>query len=265
MSSGSSYTNSRDFPPGYGDFKLISSDKVAFHIPRSLLTHVSPVFRDMFAMGDGPSELQVTEDASTLRLLLLFFDPVQDIDVPMDFGTLTALLEAAQKYQAPQVVKWWEREVRKPSRKKLNDPMLCLAIAARFSLHETVRAALRDLVKAPLKELQTPILFESKLFSHLLELRADRSAWFRAKLTQVMAPVWAMGSWRFAGPNFQRVATWFMEVAAGLDEEPSWRILMAYWDKVEIEPLRRYVEQGAFEQWRSEAAELEDSLPELPK
>ncbi|CAG7850754.1 SubName: Full=Uncharacterized protein {ECO:0000313/EMBL:CCA68487.1} [Serendipita indica DSM 11827] len=235
MSSGSSYTNSRDFPPGYGDFKLISSDKVAFHIPRSLLTHVSPVFRDMFAMGDGPSELQVTEDAT------------------------------AQKYQAPQVVKWWEREVRKPSRKKLNDPMLCLAIAARFSLHETVRAALRDLVKAPLKELQTPILFESKLFSHLLELRADRSAWFRAKLTQVMAPVWAMGSWRFAGPNFQRVATWFMEVAAGLDEEPSWRILMVYWDKVEIEPLRRYVEQGAFEQWRSEAAELEDSLPELPK
>ena len=71
-------------------------------------------------------------------------------------------------------------------------------------------------------------------------------------------------SWRFAGPNFQRVATWFMEVAAGLDEEPSWRRLITHWEKMEIEPLRRYVEQGAFEQWRSQATELEASLPDLP-
>jgi hypothetical protein len=46
-------TYSKEFPEGYGDFEFKSKDGVIFHFPRFLLSHVSPVFKDMFQLGDG--------------------------------------------------------------------------------------------------------------------------------------------------------------------------------------------------------------------
>ena len=178
---------SPEFPAGYGDFKLISSDDVVFHFPRFLLSHVSPVFRDMFGVANSssePPELKITEESTTINRLLRFFDPNKKI-LPIDYSDQTAtvrLFEAARKYQVDQVFDWWEKEIQVESVskgwKELDNPMQVLALVSRYHLPQVARVALRQLISAPSSEMQSSISFESGLFYHLIQLREQRVRWY---------------------------------------------------------------------------------------
>ncbi|KAG8830479.1 hypothetical protein FRC20_008419, partial [Serendipita sp. 405] len=74
-----SLSTSTEFPEGYGNFKLISNDGVAFHFPKFLLSYQSPVFEGMFAAcspnAASSNVLQLTEDSDTLDCFLRYLDP----------------------------------------------------------------------------------------------------------------------------------------------------------------------------------------------
>ncbi|KAG8754485.1 hypothetical protein FRC14_005019 [Serendipita sp. 396] len=133
---------SKIFCEGYGDFRLQSSDGVIFVFPQWLLSYSSPVFQDMFQLGDSklevpkpipeedaqaataalssssssltslpqpPTALQVTEDALTLDLVLRHIDPRQVV-AHINEKTIEKLLEAARKYQLTAIMSWFEAE-----------------------------------------------------------------------------------------------------------------------------------------------------------
>jgi hypothetical protein len=69
---------SNHFPPGYGDFNIQSSDRVVFSFPSGVLSHASPVFKDMFAFGDpstrnNQTPLVVTEDVVIILIIYLIY------------------------------------------------------------------------------------------------------------------------------------------------------------------------------------------------
>ncbi|CAG7850761.1 SubName: Full=Uncharacterized protein {ECO:0000313/EMBL:CCA78026.1} [Serendipita indica DSM 11827] len=183
---------SDEFPQGYGDVELISSDKVIFSFHRYLLCHCSPIFKDMFVVGTSKSPTNdsipyviLSEDSATLDALLRFFDPEKE-PLPMNNETIVGLLEAARKYQVPRVMKWWEREMQidlvATQKAKLQHPMLCLVLADRYGVRNVARVAARELIKAPADELQVDLPFESRLLVLLDTLRRERIT----QLTQIV-------------------------------------------------------------------------------
>lgn len=107
MTSDESIGFSADFPPGYGDFEIQSSDNTVFSFPRGVLSHASPVFKDMFTFGDANTgdnqkPLVVTEDSTTIRNLLLYLDPLKE-SVELTKDTVGPFLEVAMKYQIPEI------------------------------------------------------------------------------------------------------------------------------------------------------------------
>jgi hypothetical protein len=73
--------SSNDFTPEYGDFNIQSSDYMIFSFPHGILSHVSPVFKDIHAFddphtGNNQRPLVVTEDAATITQFLLCLDPL---------------------------------------------------------------------------------------------------------------------------------------------------------------------------------------------
>ncbi|CCA73445.1 hypothetical protein PIIN_07399 [Serendipita indica DSM 11827] len=179
--------HSPEFPVGYGEFILISSDNVVFHFPHFLLGHVSPVFRDMFSLSSseavtGPPEVKLTEDSATIDHLLRFFDPNKKILPTESLDQMVRLYEAAHKYQVQQVSDWLEREIQiialSKRSKEFSNPMQVLAVASRYRLPEVARVALRQLISAPSSAMQGDITVGSNLFGHLLHLREQRLRWY---------------------------------------------------------------------------------------
>ncbi|KAG8794189.1 hypothetical protein FRC17_008327, partial [Serendipita sp. 399] len=178
-------SHSQEFPPGYGDFQLISSDLVVFHYNRWLLAYVSPVFRDMFAVAgseaSGTQELKLTEDAATLTLLLQFIDPKKP-SPKANFDNITQMLEAGRKYQLENTAEWarnWIAE--NPSARKDEMNSFSVSRAAQlldvgtiYDIPDLSRHALRVLIKAPIMELAASTAPRSSLYAHLTKLRSER-------------------------------------------------------------------------------------------
>jgi hypothetical protein len=101
---------SSDFPSGYGDFELKSSDNVIFSFPCGLLAHVSPIFKDMFALGDPNQKepLPLTENAEAIRQFLLYIDPLKE-SPKLTTGSMTAFVEVAKKYQVPMMLEAFKK------------------------------------------------------------------------------------------------------------------------------------------------------------
>ncbi|KAG8847978.1 hypothetical protein FRB91_011282 [Serendipita sp. 411] len=102
--------DSEEFPVGYGDIRLISSDRVIFHFQQWLLMYMSPVFKDMFTIGNAkgsnnPPSVILSEDSKTLSMVLQFIDPMKD-NPALEFTILSHLLEAARKYQFGKIKDW---------------------------------------------------------------------------------------------------------------------------------------------------------------
>jgi hypothetical protein len=146
---------STNFPHGYGNFEVISSDNVIFSFPRGVLEHVSPVFKDMFAIGiteelnrEGP--LPLVEHAETIEGFLLYIDPLKDTpDFTID--SAVSLVEAATKYQVPRMVdafEKWAKKTKSGCAAMKTEPALFLSIAERFCLPEIGATAMASIAKA---------------------------------------------------------------------------------------------------------------------
>ncbi|PVF96038.1 hypothetical protein CPB86DRAFT_710038, partial [Serendipita vermifera] len=270
---------SEEFPFGYGDFVIHSSDGVTFHFPGFLLSHASPVFRDMFVVGNSPSQstqVTLTESAVTIDLLLRQIDPNKE-PMPPDFDTIGGLLEAARKYQVLKVMKWWEKELgvdatgRSPT--ILKEPMRCLALAARYELDMTARVALRDLIKSPIEDIQCNIKFESCLFGYLMGLRSTRGEWFRERVDALGKKVITCSlEMELCSDCFQSLSTWLSKFSFRMALEPSWAAFERMFDQFpDIRgccPLacnNSSLKEGIeWDQWEADIWVLEAELPPLP-
>ncbi|PVF93742.1 hypothetical protein CPB86DRAFT_789749 [Serendipita vermifera] len=174
-------THSTEFPEGYGDFVFKSSDGVIFHFPRFLLAHVSPVFKEMFAVGDGAQKQEMTtlyEDYATLEYFLCHIDPAKETP-QLDWDRMEGTLQAAEKYQVNNVLKWFEKEATQsltaPNYPLLSDPTLCFALARRYDLHMITRLSLRQLIKCQLSKIMESPYIDGLLLKRILCLRAERT------------------------------------------------------------------------------------------
>jgi hypothetical protein len=175
---------SETFPPGYGDFVLKSSDGFIFHFPQFLLSHASPIFKDMCeicedSLNDEEDPLTVTEDSTTVEALLLFIDPAKAAP-PLHWSIAESFLEAADKYQIQGVPTWFDREVRAEAGRRhtedyaLKSPMTCLGLAIRYNLPEVSAYALRDLIRHPLQDIGSHPAVNARWMSYLFGLRAEK-------------------------------------------------------------------------------------------
>ncbi|PVF93746.1 hypothetical protein CPB86DRAFT_829093, partial [Serendipita vermifera] len=172
---------SKEFPEGYGDFVFKSSDGVVFHFPRFLLSHVSPVFKDMYAIGEGVKNQEImtlSEDSATLEYFLRHIDPVKETP-HLDWNRLAGTLQAAEKYQIDSIFKWFEREasisLTTTQYPTLPNPMLCYSLARRYALRATAKLALRQLIKCPISEIMGSQHIDSKTLKHIINLRVERA------------------------------------------------------------------------------------------
>ncbi|PVG01575.1 hypothetical protein CPB86DRAFT_752864 [Serendipita vermifera] len=186
---------SPEFPTGYGDFEILSSDNVVFSFPRGILVHVSPVFKDMFSFGansdaEKREPLRLTDNASTIKQLLLFNDPLRD-PVKITTDTVSSFLEGAMKYQISRMLSAFEKWALSSdgslhySHKK--EPVILLSLAERLGLQELGSTVLCQLIKSPKKF----ILAYSSSISRttaiqILENRMERTEWLHARFMRLI-------------------------------------------------------------------------------
>ncbi|PVF93994.1 hypothetical protein CPB86DRAFT_789511 [Serendipita vermifera] len=184
---------STDFPQGYGDFEIQSSDNTIFYFPRGVLAHVSPVFRDMFdvANEDTPNaqnRITVTEDAATIRQLLHHIDPLKK-PLPMEKDTIIPLLEAGRNYQ---VLKIGERFQGEACADRLfgeftQEPMLLLSIAERFNMEPVGNYAMMKAVTAHVNKIvqdKWPVTHQT--YGQLIQEREERAQFLSKSLIQII-------------------------------------------------------------------------------
>ncbi|PVF96037.1 hypothetical protein CPB86DRAFT_737705 [Serendipita vermifera] len=251
---------SSEFPEDYGDAKLKSSDGVLFHFPSFLLSYVSPVFGDMYQLGESAKNeeiLSLTESYATLECLLRHIDPLKDTP-PLDWNRVEGLLAAAEKYQITSVFRWFEREAalaltagRAPD---LPNPVFCLALATRYDLNTTARLALRQLIKCPVSEIRMTPYLDGRLFEHLLRLRTARAQWL------AMVVLNCDGHKRQCWIHPDRF--WAQNAIQAVIHEPSWAALVSSIENELVKDCQCRGPQSST-YWTEKAKELEDELPEL--
>jgi len=212
-------TDSKEFPQGYGDFILQSSDHVLFYFSPAILAYVSPFFKDMFAISNHASSpaainneqpLVMEEDALTLSLLLRHVDPLKE-SPPIDATTISRLIRAANKYQIDSVIQWFSKQVFSTPQMILLEPpsinnkywrdikwfsaresafiyinpLLVLSISEQWCLDQVSRRALQVLAAAPSTTLQIDGVATSyNMFRHILKLREQRISWYQERVEQ---------------------------------------------------------------------------------
>jgi hypothetical protein len=128
------------------DIILRSKDSVDFYVHKTVLSIVSPVFRDMFSFpqplsrqNDAPSVIDISEDSKTVNYLLLLSYPLQgpivDID---DFRDIADVLEAARKYQIERVTFLLKPKLSAFTR---SQPLRAYALASRLHFEEEAKAS----------------------------------------------------------------------------------------------------------------------------
>ncbi|KAG8844829.1 hypothetical protein FRB91_002280 [Serendipita sp. 411] len=213
--------DSVEFPsgPGYDDIRLISSDRIVFNFHRWPLMYMSPVFRDMFEIGNpggsgGGSDnnsqsVTLSEDSGTLSLMLQFIDPKKE-NPPLDFTILPKFLEAGRKYQIDETNEWVTRwlngsgPIATSAKFNTQQAIELLEAGTTFDVPRLSQLALRVLIRAPSHELFVPSLTGSKLFGHLMKLRMERIDWFRRALTGFLSDKSAVNL-RYVGNTTVRI------------------------------------------------------------
>ncbi|KAG8805285.1 hypothetical protein FRC17_005591 [Serendipita sp. 399] len=218
--------HSKIFCEGYGDFKLQSSDGVIFFFPKWLLSYSSPVFQDMFQLGESNSDeqqkerevdaqtalvvaatsisttpqpsIQVTEDALILDLVLRHIDPRQVI-APIHEATIERLLEAARKYQLTPIMSWFEAEAVKhveypenptPGRSLMAyNPLLVLALATEYDLVHLAQRAACALINGSPDLLLKNVNIRLDIYRRVHSLREQRVKWYHQRVGTIAAKV----------------------------------------------------------------------------
>ncbi|PVF93745.1 hypothetical protein CPB86DRAFT_741916 [Serendipita vermifera] len=257
---------SKEFPQGYGDFVFKSMDGVVFHFPRFLLSHVSPVFKDMYAVGDGAQNQEMvtlTEDHATLEYFLRHIDPAKDTP-HLDWNCLPGALKAAEKYQVQTIFTWFEREVTlsltATHYPTLPNPMLYFAMARRYELRMTARLALRQLIKCSISEVMGNPNVDSSLLKHVINLRVERTQ----KLIQVIHtcpdyPFQVIGTCY----SHRNTLIWKISAMQAVVAEPSWSAIVSSVEKLYQKPSCACVTLGAAKDAKEKVEKMEDELPIL--
>ncbi|PVF96040.1 hypothetical protein CPB86DRAFT_787459 [Serendipita vermifera] len=190
------HKNSKDQPRestrfhrGYGDFTFMSIDNVIFSFPRGVLTHVSPVFNDMFQSGSSDQEpdqpiVQLQEDHKTLTHLLHLIDPLLQ-PLPIEKATLRGLLEAGRKYQISKVLQWVESKVIKGAT-VADSPLFYLSLGYQFESKEMARRSMREAIRCNIQKLTEREEVSGAVLQQLLVARAQRSALLSHELLGVI-------------------------------------------------------------------------------
>ncbi|CAG8513848.1 12920_t:CDS:2, partial [Acaulospora colombiana] len=202
---------SSEFPPGYGDFNIQSSDNVVFSFPRGVLSHALPMFKDMFAFGDAETSenqipLIISENATTINQLLLYLDPLKDPaeltaeTVHPKFKSKTSnansvfarfsyhyqqvfdvccVWEVAIKYQVPGMQQRFEKMVIGKDRNLqglfAQEPMLVLSVAEKFNLSKIGDITMSFVARAPQDRVFTTKYPLTPLtVMQIMELRTER-------------------------------------------------------------------------------------------
>ncbi|CAG8690157.1 1645_t:CDS:2, partial [Acaulospora colombiana] len=256
-----------EFPQGYGDFVFKSIDGVVFHFPLFLLSYVSPVFKDMFAIGEGDQNQEMVtlaEDHATLEYFLRHIDPLKETP-PLDWNCLSGALKAAEKYQVPVIFKWFEKEVAvsitATHYPTLPNPMLYFAMARRYELRMTARLALRELIKCPISEVLGNPSVDSSLLKHVINLRGERTQ----KLIQVIHTTCPAMSIRAIDRCYTHERSyndhdWKMRVMQAVVTEPSWSAIES---SVGKPACGKCVVLGDAKEAREKVDQMENELPAL--
>ncbi|KAG8796928.1 hypothetical protein FRC17_007905 [Serendipita sp. 399] len=274
MSSPSTRLYSSEFPEGYGDFSLISSDGMVFSISSTLLSDASLVFKDMLELGRKEvPELALAENSKTLEELLLYFEPLKK-PLHINWDTIEGLLESARKYQVERVFKCWEREMKVSvgEEVKIINPLACLALACQFGRYEMARLALRELIRAPSNELYAPIktAVDGRVMLQLLHLRQVRLQKMKDRLLGFKEHLNKGAGCKGDHPD---ILNGMLGVALELMNEPSWSTLernMDAWRECDectwstdgMPPWTSSSDE-LFNSWRSQILADELELPEL--
>lgn len=257
---------SEEFPQGYGDLILSSSDGVIFHFPSFLLSHASPVFRDMYRLGEGTQNqeaLNLTEDHMTLERFLCHIDPVKDIPY-LDWDRVPAVLQAAEKYQVNSIFKWFEREVSlsitTTNYPTLPNPMLYFALARRYDLRMTEKLALRQLIKSPLSEITGSPHVDSSLLKGIFDLRISRSQWLMDVVDKYPNDPFASSC---RHPGIISSGNWKSSARKAIVAEPSWSAIVSSVTSIIQPGCGCLPMQGENDHLRDLVMEKEAELPEL--
>jgi hypothetical protein len=263
---GSISRQSETFHEGYGDFAIKSSDGVIFHMPSFLLSYMSPVFKDMFALGPPrgnhdqtqPQQEPVclTEDSKTLDLLFRHIDPKQTPQ-PLDEHTIPNLLEAANKYQVSFVMTWFDKEARASKQIRQDaqispvdalissNPTLVLSLASRYGLSSLAREALLiRLGGLPIEDEE--LILGLELYNLTRRLRRERLKLFMETIRKIAdhrpereETQYLSGSFKRStnqikepGPlkcsqcDYQR-SSWIMSLVEAVQKGPTWESFSA--------------------------------------
>lgn len=236
------------FPPHYGDFILQTSDAVLFHFPRSILAHMSPVFKDMFSSSDSNEDqpLTVAEESAEWECFLSHIDPKKPIP-PFNRDTIVGLLRAADKYQVSEILQWFEVEVILEYRSFegsvhrippiVEFPLLVLSLALQYSLEKTAQFATQELVGCPTAKLFEDVPLSLRLYRQIMHTREKRITWY-TECIHLLAGYQEGGSWlvddNFDPPILERDikcgkcsaarSLWVHDMMNAVRDSPRWQV-----------------------------------------
>lgn len=272
---------SGSYPTGYGDISLLTVDNTIFHVHRSVLQHSSDVFETIFENGpksdtEGRTSapLKIEADAATLELLLAFIYPNKQAPYIDNISTISALFRVAKRYEMEGVKQQLRKgllEIRLVRNTivpplYVKSPLAVLAISYAFECADEARFALRECIKGSLRqhlEDAQEFDFPSELMQILLRLREERMAWFLTRLDSLQWP--NNNCFNCA----RRFGEWKMKTISELDKNLEITQLKTSASRLEKCWSGHIIwtadMQGALDQWLSEAKELENALPSLPR
>ena len=143
---------------------LRSSDNVDFFVLKPVLATVSVVFKDMFELPDAAPEvpplggnnqaqglplIELTEDSSTLHIVLRLCYPVENPDLS-NIEDIRRFLEARRKY----MIEAFDETIKDALfRVAVSRPFPVFALASRYGLGDVVNEAAKRMLSLPLTDL----------------------------------------------------------------------------------------------------------------
>lgn len=179
---------------GYGDFTLISSDGIHFHIDRSLLAYLSGFFRDLFALPSpgssytgivGENSVAVQQPSNTLNAFLRHIDP-NKVKPEINKSNIASILECARFYRVPTIMTWFTQEVqvrRTMFRRKEQEPcfmeknpLFVLSLAYQLGLRDLTEIAMSALITCEIAQwdIDAELPMDSRLILYCRKLRDER-------------------------------------------------------------------------------------------
>ncbi|CAG8513812.1 12918_t:CDS:1 [Acaulospora colombiana] len=189
------FATSSEFPPGYGNIEILSSDNIIISFHCNSLTRVSPVFKEMLSTQDlnnveSGTPLVLEETAATIEHFLSHIEPTK-VSQSLEVKSFMPFLETAAKYQASRII----AKVEKMATTKggpleylaLVAPMLLLSAAEKFRLPNLGAFAMSRVLQAAKEKVFTskyPI--SAMTYVQIMEGRAERATWLLNKVIETM-------------------------------------------------------------------------------